>query len=167
MKSWCSPLADRVLYSTSNCTSRLILQILRFAKSHLKDTRKRSQEISQRCTANNHRHHHPCLNTNLSKTSRTMKFSLATTLLTLTTLALATPAPITGPLVPETIPEFRNALLSRADAPILEDRATSKPKGSKGGSGNTTSAAAHVPPSSALVVGALGLGVVEVLRLWK
>ncbi|KAJ4992284.1 hypothetical protein SVAN01_02303 [Stagonosporopsis vannaccii] len=97
-----------------------------------------------------------------------MKFSLATTL-TLSTLALATPAPHAGPLVPDTLPEFRNALLSRVALPELVDRATSsKPKGSKGGSsGNTTSSAVSISPSGALMMGALGVGVVEVLRLWN
>lgn len=94
-----------------------------------------------------------------------MKFTAATTLLC-ATLALATPAPLAGPLVPETIPEFRHALTARAAAavPDLDTRA-SKPKGSS--SGNTTSAATSMSPSSALLMGVLGLGVVEVVRLWN
>lgn len=96
-----------------------------------------------------------------------MKLSIATTL-ALTAFALATPAPHAGPLVPDTISEFRNAMLSRAALPELVDRASSKPKGSKsGGSSNTTSSAVSLSPSGALVIGALGVGVVEVLRLWN
>lgn len=95
-----------------------------------------------------------------------MKFIAITTFCA--ALALATPAPVTGPAVPETVPEFRGALIARAAAaiPQLEQRA-SKPKGSSGGSGNSSSAAASVSPSGALMVSALGLGVMEVVRLWN
>lgn len=95
-----------------------------------------------------------------------MKFIAATTI-ACATLALATPAPINGPAVPENVPEFHHALLSRdATLPQLDTRA-SKPKGSKGGSGNSSSAAVAVSPSNVLVMGALGLGVMEVVRLWN
>lgn len=96
-----------------------------------------------------------------------MKLSLATTL-ALATLILATPAPAARPAEPETISEFRDALLARAALPELVDRSTSsKPKGSKGGSSNTSSSAVSVSPSGALMMGALGVGVVEALRLWN
>lgn len=94
-----------------------------------------------------------------------MKFVAASTIVC-ATLALATPAPVGGPAAPESISEFRHALLSRtAELPQLDTRA-SKPKGSKGGSGNT-SAAVSVSPSSVLVMGALGLGIMEVVQLWN
>lgn len=94
-----------------------------------------------------------------------MRF-FATTAIACASLALATPAPVGGPAVPESVPEFRHALLSRdATLPQLDTRA-SKPKGSKGGSGNS-SAAVAVSPSNVLVMGALGLGVMEVVRLWN
>ena len=93
-----------------------------------------------------------------------MRF-IATATLACATLALATPAPLNGPAVPESVPEFRHALMSRTAAlPQLDTRA-SKPKGSKGGSGNS-SAAVQMSPSNVLVMGALSLGVMEVVRLW-
>jgi hypothetical protein len=96
-----------------------------------------------------------------------MKYVVATTLLC-ANLALAIPAPVTGPAVPETVPAFRDALVARAAEalPQLEERAT-KPKGSSGGGSANSSAAVSVTPSSALIVGALGLGVMEVVRLWN
>lgn len=95
-----------------------------------------------------------------------MKFIAATAII-FATLALATPAPVGGPAVPESAPEYRRALLSRdAALPQLDTRA-SKPKGSKGGSSNTSSAAASRSSSNVLVMGALGLGVMEVVRLWN
>lgn len=95
-----------------------------------------------------------------------MRF-LATTAIACAALVLAKPAPINGPAVPESVPNFRHALLSRdATLPQLDTRA-SKPKGSKGGSGNSSSAAVAVSPSNMLVMGALGLGVMEVVRLWN
>jgi hypothetical protein len=97
----------------------------------------------------------------------TMKFIYTTTLL-LTSLALATPAPAPGPMVPETLPEFHSALTARAAAevpqlavPQLDKRAsTGKSSGKKGGSsgGGSSSAAASVAPSAALMLGALGVG---------
>lgn len=96
-----------------------------------------------------------------------MKFTTATASLLFAALAIATPAPISGSLVPETIPEFRHALMGRAAAavPDLDTRSTTKPKGGSKGS-NTTSAAGTVSPSGVLVMGVLGMGVVEVVRLW-
>lgn len=95
-----------------------------------------------------------------------MRFIAATTFLC-AALALATPAPLAGPAVPETVPEFRHTLTARAAAtfPQLDARA-SKPKGSKGG-GNGTSAAVSITPNGALQLAALGLGVMEVVRLWN
>jgi hypothetical protein len=96
----------------------------------------------------------------------TMRF-IATTAIACATLALATPAPIGAAAVPESLPEFRHALLSR-DATLsqLVTRASSsKPKGSNGGSSSNSSAAVSVSQSNVLVMGALGLGVMEVVRL--
>lgn len=96
-----------------------------------------------------------------------MKLTATTTFL-FAALTLATPAPIAGPLVPETIPEFRHALVDRVAAalPHLDARA-SKPKGSKGGGNDTSSAAVSVSPSGVMMMSALGLGVIEVARLWN
>lgn len=96
-----------------------------------------------------------------------MKFIAQTTLFC-ATLALATPAPLAGPAVPKTIAEFRQALTARAAAalPQLDER-SSKPKGSSGGSSSSNSSVAiSVSPSGALMVGALGLGILEV-ALWN
>lgn len=94
-----------------------------------------------------------------------MKFIAATTLLC-ATLALATPAPLAGPAVPESVPEFRHALTARTAVaqPQLDARA-SKPKG--GSSSNKTSAAVSMSPGGVLLVGAVGLGVMEVVGLWN
>lgn len=96
-----------------------------------------------------------------------MRFIVAATFLC-AHLALATPAPVTGPAVPETVAAFRDALVARAAEalPQLEERVT-KPKGSTGGSSGNSSAAVSITPSSALMVGALGLGVMEVVGLWN
>lgn len=95
-----------------------------------------------------------------------MRFVAATTFMC-ATLALATLAPVGGPAVPENVPDFRNALLSRAAAlPQLDTRA-SKPKGSKGDSSGNSSAAVSVSPSNVLVVSAWGLGIIEAVRLWN
>lgn len=97
-----------------------------------------------------------------------MRLTAATTFF-LSALALATPAPVSNPAIPEAIPEPRHALLSRAAQPDLHsaqlDTRASKPKGSSGGGASNSSAAVSVSPSGALIVGALGVGVVEVLRL--
>jgi hypothetical protein len=109
-----------------------------------------------------------------------MKFSAATTLL-LTTLALASPAPVAKPdAVAEPISiESRTQLgktLAARNAIAMPDiqlaeRATTGGKGGKGGSGgsgNSTESAASdmLSPSRVLQATALGLGVVEVVRLW-
>jgi hypothetical protein len=102
----------------------------------------------------------------LSRNIFTMRF-IATTTIACATLALATPAPVSGPAVPESVPDFHHALLSRdATRPQLDTRA-SKPKGSKGGSSGNSSTAVSVSPSNVLVMGALGLGVIEAVRLWN
>ena len=97
-----------------------------------------------------------------------MKFAATTATLLFATFSLATPAPAAGPLVPDTANEFRHALFGRAAAaiPHLDTR---KVKGSSGkGGGNTTSSAAvAVSPSNAVMIGALGLGVMEIVRLWN
>jgi len=111
-----------------------------------------------------------------------MKFTAATTLL-LATVALASPAPVANPdAVAETQligsrAQFREALAARDTLVMpevqLEERASSSGgKGGKGGKGsggknNTESAASDMlSPSRVLQVTALGLGVVEVVRLW-
>ena len=104
-----------------------------------------------------------------------MKFAALTLLLA--TLALANPAPIAEPLAvaqPKAVvaqPEFE-ALALRVAEPEVDASKTgiqlearkSKPKGSN--SGNSSNAAIALMPSRALELGALGLGVMEVVRLW-
>ncbi|KAI4705023.1 hypothetical protein J4E89_009316 [Alternaria sp. Ai002NY15] len=112
-----------------------------------------------------------------------MKFTVATTLL-LATVALASPAPVANPdavAEPALIgsrAQFREALAARDTLVMpevqLEERASSSggKGGGKGGKGtggkNTTESAASdmLSPSRALQITALGLGVVEVVRLW-
>lgn len=106
-----------------------------------------------------------------------MKFAAATSLL-FATLALASPAPLANP-EPATIEsreQLHNALSARNVLTVpdiqLEERASSGGKGGKGGkggggSGNSTSAASDMlSPNRVLQVAALGLGAVEVVRLW-
>jgi hypothetical protein len=103
-----------------------------------------------------------------------MKFAALTLLLA--TLALANPAPIAEPLAvaqPEAVvaqPEFEALALRVAEPEVDASKADiqlearkSKPKGS---SGNSTNAAIALTPSRALELGALGLGVLEIVRLW-
>ena len=79
------------------------------------------------------------------------------------------------PVTIETREQFRNALSARdvltAPEIQLEERASSGGKGGKGGKGsggNSSSAASDMlSPSRVLQVAALGLGVVEVVRLWS
>ena len=102
-----------------------------------------------------------------------MKFTAATSLL-LATLARASPAPIAQPnaiakpMVIESRAQLHNALAARDPTahPIQLD--ARKVKGGKGGDGNSTESAASdmITPSRVLQLGALGLGVVEVARLW-
>jgi hypothetical protein len=98
-----------------------------------------------------------------------MKIAAATSIL-FATIALASPAPvaqpnaIAKPMVIESRPQLHSALAAREPAQ-LEAR---KVKGGKGGDGNSTESAASdlITPSRALQLGALGLGVMEVARLW-
>lgn len=97
-----------------------------------------------------------------------MKFAAATTLF-FATLALASPAPAAQPDASVAQP-IAVAAREAAPAPveILEQRTPKKPKGGSGGNNNTnTSAAADMmTPSRALQLGALGLGAMQVVRLW-
>jgi hypothetical protein len=111
---------------------------------------------------------HTNTNTNI------MKITAATTALLFTTLALATPAPAAQPAAPGTVAQFHDALAARDTAPIpnLAARAAAAPldtraKKPKGGSSNTTNAAESVTPSRTLQIAVLGLGVMEVVRLWN
>lgn len=109
-----------------------------------------------------------------------MKLAAVTTLL-FATLALATPAAKPQPnaedsstVLFESREEFHNALAARDAAGaqnIRLDARDPEPKKPKGGSNgnktNTTNAAdMTITPSRALQLGALGLGVMEVVRLW-
>jgi hypothetical protein len=96
-----------------------------------------------------------------------MKFAAATATLLFASLSLATPAPAAGPLAPETVKDFRHALFGRAAAaiPHLDTRKVKGGSGSKGGN-STTSAAVAVSPSNAIMISALGVGAMEIVRLW-
>jgi hypothetical protein len=102
-----------------------------------------------------------------------MKVTAATTLF-FATLALASPAPVVQPEaqpnVVESRAQFHRALLARDAVPAqFAQLDTRKVKGGKGGSGNNTEESAAsdmITPSRALQLGALGLGVMEVARLW-
>jgi len=91
----------------------------------------------------------------------TMKLSAVTTIC-LATLAIATPAPAAQP--------DANAAAVAQPIEVLEARdpmpKKSKPKGGSGNNGNDTNAATTISPSLALQLGALGVGVMEVVRLW-
>lgn len=109
-----------------------------------------------------------------------MKFAAVT--LFLAALALANPAPVAEPeAVAEPVQIDSRAALdevlaARVASPQLDARdaglrlAPREPKKSKtktGGGGNDTEdAAISLTPSRALQLGALGLGVMEVVRLW-
>jgi hypothetical protein len=90
-----------------------------------------------------------------------MKFIAATTLF-FATLALASPAPAAEPNTDTIVAPLD--VVPREAMPILEERAK-KPKGGSSGN-NTNSSAISITPSRALQLGALGLGVMEVVRLW-
>ncbi|KAH9861798.1 hypothetical protein J1614_011551 [Plenodomus biglobosus] len=97
-----------------------------------------------------------------------MRFAAATTLL-FATLALASPAPIAQPEAEVAQPLD---VIAR-DAAFIESiqlkARASKPKsgsGSSGGSDTNTSAAITLTPNRVLQAGALGLGVIEMVRLW-
>lgn len=91
-----------------------------------------------------------------------MKFLIPSTLL-LSTLALATAVPASDALAPraDAAPQLAPALDTR-------DPKKSKPKtGSSSNNGNDTSNAADMLSASrALELGALSLGVMEIVRLW-
>ena len=92
------------------------------------------------------------------------------------TLALANPAPASNPRVPAIAqPEAREAapvpeIVARTAGIVLDDRSPKKGSSSGSGSKNTTnntdSAAGTITISRGLQLGALGLGVMEVVRLW-
>jgi hypothetical protein len=88
-----------------------------------------------------------------------MKVATVSTLI-FSTLALASPAPAAQPYAAAVAQPL--AVAPRDPAPILEAR--KKPK--VGNSGNTTAAAYMLSPSRALQLGALGVGVVQIIRLW-
>ncbi|KAF2676301.1 hypothetical protein K458DRAFT_397034 [Lentithecium fluviatile CBS 122367] len=100
-----------------------------------------------------------------------MHFVAATTLL-FATLALATPAPVAQPEADaaSALAPLAPNLAARAAGIHLDarDPKKSKPKGSSGSNSNDTeeSAALMIAPSRVLELGALGLGVVEIVRLW-
>jgi hypothetical protein len=98
-----------------------------------------------------------------------MKFAATTATLLFASLSLATPAPAARPLAPETVKDFRHALFGRAAAafPQLDTRKVKGGSGSKGGNSTTSSSAAvAVSPSNALMISALGVGAMEIVRLW-
>lgn len=95
-----------------------------------------------------------------------MRFAAASTLL-FATLALASPAPVAQPEPEVAQPmsvEARNADFIKMVH--LEARKKKKPKSGSGNNGNNTSAAVTLTPSRMLQAGALGFGVIEVVRLW-
>jgi hypothetical protein len=113
-------------------------------------------------TANSTTHIEPQVKTKHKNTPTTMKFAAASTLL-FATLALASPAPAAQPDT-AVAPVAQPQLVERAPLPVLEARKKSKPKG--GSNSNSTGAATTMTPSRALQLGAVGLGVMEVARLW-
>jgi hypothetical protein len=107
-----------------------------------------------------------------------MKFLILTTLLATFVAANPAPAPAADP-APAAVAQPEAAVIERAadpepvpeiPAPIL----ARDPKKGKGGGGggdedegnNTDSAGVLLSPSRALQLGAVGLGVIEVVRLW-
>ncbi|KAF2260787.1 hypothetical protein CC78DRAFT_385501 [Lojkania enalia] len=117
-----------------------------------------------------------------------MKFAAVTLLLAV--LATANPAPVARPdataapalkaqpIEIDTRAQLEEALTARNPEPVPEVVARAagiqlaprdpkkKPKTSSSGDGNDTDAAVTLTASRALQLGALGLGVVEVVRLW-
>jgi hypothetical protein len=109
-----------------------------------------------------------------------MKFFAVT--LVLASVALANPAPVAAPEAaaapaavaqPQPQPMSVGEAVAPRDAepaqfPQLEARVPKKGKGGKSGGGNSTDegAAGMLTPSRALQLGAVGLGVMEVVRLW-
>jgi hypothetical protein len=94
-----------------------------------------------------------------------MKVAAATSLL-FATLALASPAPIAQPEANAASVAQPIAVEARNAAPVLVERAPKKPKTPSSGNNTDTGAADMITPSRALQLGALGLGVMEVVRLW-
>lgn len=94
-----------------------------------------------------------------------MKVAALTTLL-FATVALASPAPVAQPEA-AVLAHPAEILTTRDPAPILDARAK-KPKPNSGNSNNTnsTGAAIMITQNRVLQFGALGLGVMEVVRLW-
>jgi hypothetical protein len=88
-----------------------------------------------------------------------MKFAAISTLL-FATLALASPAPAAQP---NTMVAQPLEVIPRDAAHVLEAR-KKKPKGGSGNSTNSTATA--MTPSRALQIGALSVGVMEIVRLW-
>ncbi|KAF2245008.1 hypothetical protein BU26DRAFT_90841 [Trematosphaeria pertusa] len=104
-----------------------------------------------------------------STSPSTMKFASATALL-FATLALANPSPNQ----PESRNQLSDKLGARADAPALApaaagirlDARAKKPKPKTGSGNDTDNAVAMLSPSRTLELGALGLGIIEIVRLW-
>jgi hypothetical protein len=94
-----------------------------------------------------------------------MKFSTLTPLL-FASLALASPAPAAQPNAEGAVAALPHEFVART-MPILDTRAK-KPKGGSNNNNNTntTGAADMISPSRALQLGALGVGVLEIVRLW-
>jgi len=94
----------------------------------------------------------------------TMKFAAVSTLL-FATLALASPAAQPQPEAAATVAQPLE-IAARDPAPVLEAR-KKKPSGSSGNNNtNSTGAADMLAPSRALQLGALGLGVMQITKLW-
>ncbi|KAF2823171.1 hypothetical protein CC86DRAFT_372865 [Ophiobolus disseminans] len=91
-----------------------------------------------------------------------MKVAAATTLL-FAALALASPAPVAQP---NAIAHPAEILAARDPSPSLQERAK-KPKPNSGGNdSNSTGAADTLTANRVLQLGALSLGVMEIVRLW-
>jgi hypothetical protein len=90
-----------------------------------------------------------------------MKVAAAATLL-FATLALASPAPAPAAANAAAVAQPLE-VIPRDAAPMLEAR-KKKPKGGSSNSSNST--ATMMSPSRALQLGALSLGVMEIVRLW-
>lgn len=102
---------------------------------------------------------------------------IAAVTLLLATLTMASPAPIAEPMAveqPEAVvaqPKFEALAARIAESEVDASKAgiqlearKSKPK--VGNNGNNTSAAIALTPNRALELSALGLGFLEVVRLW-
>ncbi|KAH4059178.1 hypothetical protein HBH69_007840 [Parastagonospora nodorum] len=92
-----------------------------------------------------------------------MKFAAFSTLL-FATLALASPAAQPQPEAAAAVAQPLE-IAARYPAPVLEAR-KKKPSGSNGNNTNITGAADMLAPSRALQLGALGLGVMQITKLW-